>query len=98
MTDETFTLGVEEEYLIVNPETRAAVSNPSPHFFKSCKAKLGDRVTPEFLRRQIEIATGICETVADVRSEVAEMRGTIARIATEHDLNLMAASTHPFTP
>lgn len=98
MAGNDFTLGVEEEYLIVNPETRAAVSNPSPHFFKSCKAVLGERVTPEFLRCQIEIATGVCETVADVRAEVADMRGTIARIATEHDLRLMAASTHPFTP
>ena len=98
MTEQALTLGVEEEYLIVHPETRAAVSNPSPHFFKACKAAIGDRVTPEFLRCQIEIATGICQTVADVRSEVADMRGTIARIASEHDLALMAASTHPFTP
>lgn len=98
MPGQNFTLGVEEEYLIVHPETRAAVSNPSPHFFKACKAILGERVTPEFLRCQIEIATGVCETVADVRAEVADMRGMIARIAAEHDLRLMAASTHPFTP
>ncbi len=95
--DKKFTLGVEEEYLIVRPETRAAASNPSPHFFKACKAAIGDRVTPEFLRCQIEVATGVCETVADVRSEIADMRGTLARIAVDHDLALMAASTHPFT-
>lgn len=98
MTEETFTLGVEEEYLIVRPETRAAAANPSPHFFKACKAALGDRVTPEFLRCQIEIVTGVCQTVADVREQVAEMRGKLAQIANDHDLALMAASTHPFTP
>ena len=98
MSDEKYTLGVEEEYLIIRPETRAAAANPSPHFFKACKKALGERVTPEFLRCQIEIATGVCDTVADVRSQVADMRGTIARIAGEHDLALMAASTHPFTP
>lgn len=98
MIDEKYTLGVEEEYLIIRPGTRAAAANPSPHFFKACKKALGERVTPEFLRCQIEIATGVCDTVADVRSQVADMRGTLARIATEHDLALMAASTHPFTP
>ena len=92
------TLGVEEEYLLINPETRGAAANPPKGFFKTCKEKLGDRVTPEFLRCQIEIATGICETVGDARSEIAEMRGTIARVAIDHDLRLMAASTHPFTP
>jgi len=98
MITEKLTLGAEEEYLIVHPETRAAVSNPHKNFFKACKKALGDRVTPEFLRCQIEIATGVCDTVADIKSEVTEMRGVIARIAEEHDLRLMAASTHPFTP
>lgn len=98
MTDDKFTLGVEEEYLIVRPGTRAAAANPSPHFFKACKKALGERVTPEFLRCQIEIATGVCDTVSEVRSQVADMRGTLARIAGEHDLALIAASTHPFTP
>lgn len=98
MIPEKLTLGAEEEYLIVNPETRAAVSNPHKNFFKACKEKLGDRVTPEFLRCQIEIATGVCETVAEINAEVTDMRGVIARIAEDHDLRLMAASTHPFTP
>lgn len=98
MAEQKYTLGVEEEYLIVRPETRAAAANPSPHFFKACTKALGDRVTPEFLRCQIEIATGVCETVAQVHDQVADMRGTLTRIAGEHDLALIAASTHPFTP
>lgn len=98
MAKEKLTLGVEEEYLIVHPETRAAVSNPPKRFFAACKEVLGHRVTPEFLRCQIEIATGVCETVADVKTEIVEMRGVIANIAEAHDLRLMAASTHPFTP
>lgn len=98
MLTEKLTLGAEEEYLIVNPETRAAVSNPPKNFFKSCKKILGGRVTPEFLRCQIEIATGVCDNVGQVRDEIIEMRGVISRIAEEHDLRLMAASTHPFTP
>jgi len=92
------TLGVEEEYILVDPETRAAAANPPPSFMKACKEKIGPRVTPEFLRCQVEIATGICETIPQARAEIADLRGTIDAIARDHDLRLMAASTHPFTP
>ena len=91
------TLGVEEEYLLVNPETRAAAAHPPDEFFKTCKKALGDHVTPEFLQCQIEIATPICQNLADVRENLTHMRGTLSRIAKQFDLELMAASTHPFT-
>jgi len=92
------TLGVEEEYLLVNPVTRNAVISPPKKFMKACRKAIGDRVTPEFLRCQIEIATDICETVGDAREQIANLRGEIARIAESMDMRLMAASTHPFTP
>jgi len=95
---EALTIGVEEEYLLVCPDTRAAVKNPPKGFMKICQDRIGSRVTPEFLRCQIEIATGICATVAEARAEIADLRGTIADIAIDHDMRLMAASTHPFTP
>lgn len=95
---EKLTLGVEEEYLLVNPVTRNAVISPPKKFMKACQAAIGDRVTPEFLRCQIEIATDICESVADAREQIANLRGEIARIAESMDMRLMAASTHPFTP
>ncbi len=95
---EKLTLGVEEEYLLVNPVTRNAVISPPKKFMKACQAAIGNRVTPEFLRCQIEIATDICESVADAREQIANLRGEIARIAESMDMRLMAASTHPFTP
>ncbi len=95
--DQALTIGVEEEYLLVCPDTRAAVRNPPKGFMKICQDKIGPRVTPEFLRCQIEIATGICETVSQARAEIAELRGNLAQIAIDHDMRLMAASTHPFT-
>jgi carboxylate-amine ligase len=95
--EEALTLGVEEEYLLVCPETRKAVKNPPKGFMKACQDQIGERVTPEFLRCQVEIATGICKTVAQARSEIADLRGSLARIAIDHDMRLMAASTHPFT-
>ncbi len=91
------TLGVEEEYLLVDPETREAVSNPPDAFFPACKKALGSHVTPEFLRCQIEIATPVCENLKDVRHHLSHMRYTLSEIAKDHDLRLMAVSTHPFT-
>ncbi|NNC37120.1 MAG: carboxylate-amine ligase [Hyphomonadaceae bacterium] len=97
MDDQWPTLGVEEEYLIVDPETREAVSDPHKEFYKTCKKELGESVTPEFLRCQIEIATPVCQNLTDVREFLTNMRGTIAKIAKDFDYRLMAASTHPFT-
>ena len=91
------TLGVEEEYLLVEPESREAAANPPPEFFAKCKEALGESVTPEFLQCQIEIATPVCETVKEAKSHLSHMRGTLADIAKDFDLRLMAASTHPFT-
>ncbi len=65
--DIALTLGVEEEYLVVDPQSREAVANPPEEFFKTCKKALGDSVTPEFLRCQIEIDTPICQNVGDAR-------------------------------
>jgi len=92
------TLGVEEEYLLVNPVTRNAVVSPPKRFMKACQAAIGDRVTPEFLRCQVEIATDICDSVPAAQEQIANLRGEIARIAESMDMALMAASTHPFTP
>lgn len=95
---EKLTLGVEEEYLLVNPVTRNAVVSPPKKFMKACQRAIGERVTPEFLRCQIEIATDVCDNVSDAREQITNLRGEIARIAESMDMALMAASTHPFTP
>jgi len=92
------TLGVEEEYLLVNPETRAACARPPKSFFNAAKDALGDQVTHEFLQCQIEIATPICQNLADARRHLTHMRKTLAAIAIDHDMRLVAASTHPFSP
>ena len=92
------TLGVEEEYLLVNPETRAACASPPKGFFTAAKDALGDQVTHEFLQCQIEIATPICQNLADVRRHLTHMRKTLAGIAIDHGMRLVAASTHPFSP
>ena len=90
------TLGIEEEYLLVDPQTRDLVRDPSPDFIKDCKARLGERVTPEFLRCQIEIGTPVCLNIGEARHHLAALRTTVINTAKKYGMNLMAASTHPF--
>jgi glutamate---cysteine ligase / carboxylate-amine ligase len=96
MDDIKLTLGVEEEYLLIDPKT-GDTSNPPPKFFKACKEALGTSVTHEFLQCQIEIATPICQNVSDARKYLTKSRKSLSEIAATFDLRIMAASTHPFT-
>ena len=89
-----YTLGIEEEYLLVDLETLDLASAPDG-LMEDCVAELGDKVNPEFLRCQIEIGTGVCETIADAREDLAHLRRTIARIAGKHGCAPLAVSTHP---
>jgi carboxylate-amine ligase len=93
---EPSTIGVEEEYLLVDLESRDLSVDPPQAFMAACRDLLGDRVTPELLRCQIEVGTPVCATVADARKELAFYRSTICAEARRHGLGLMAASTHPF--
>lgn len=90
------TLGVEEEYLLVDPKTRNLVAEPSPDFMADCKAKLGERVTPEFLKCQVEIGTPVCADISEARHHLTALRSVIINTAEKHGMQVMAASTHPF--
>lgn len=61
------TLGIEEEYLLVDPQTRDLVADPSPDFMTECKDRLGEHVTPEFLKCQVEIGTPVCADITEAR-------------------------------
>ncbi len=90
------TIGIEEEYLLVDLASRDLCADPPEAFMAACRDLLGERVTPEFLRCQIEVGTPVCETVAEARRELARYRRTIAAEARRHGIGLVAASTHPF--
>ncbi|HEX2528828.1 MAG TPA: carboxylate-amine ligase [Geminicoccus sp.] len=91
------TIGIEEEYLLVDLETRALVPKRNAPFFAACRKELGEQVTPELFQSQIEIATGVCKTVGAARKELSQMRATIAAIAREYGMAPIACSTHPFS-
>ncbi|WP_299627011.1 carboxylate-amine ligase [uncultured Tateyamaria sp.] len=97
MTDTapSFTLGIEEEYLIVDAQTLDLVPAPEG-LMQSCVDALGEQVSPEFLQCQIEVGTGICATVADARADLAHLRRTVQAECNAHGLAPIAVSTHPF--
>ncbi len=93
----SFTMGVEEEYLLVDPRTRDLVATMPQEMLEQCeRASDGQQVKPEFLRSQIEIGTRVCRSVAEVRDALTLLRGVVIDVAAEHGLAPLAASTHPF--
>ena len=93
----SFTIGIEEEYLLVDPGTRGLAHDPPDTMFEECESRFKELVKPEFLKSQIEVATRVCETVADARGNLAWLRSTVADVAGKHGLAPIAASTHPFS-
>ncbi len=94
---EKFTIGIEEEYLIIDMGTMNLVSQMPPDLMKECTQELGSQVTKEFLQCQIEVGTKVCSSIQEVRDDLSRLRSTVARIARNHDCLVMAASTHPFS-
>ncbi|MGF1611473.1 MAG: carboxylate-amine ligase [Kiloniellales bacterium] len=95
-SEPSFTVGIEEEYLLVDRRTRDLVTDPPESLMKDCERRLAGRVSPEFLQCQIEIGTSKCDGIKTAAEELAYLRRTVAEVATEHGLALIAASTHPF--
>ncbi len=90
-----FTLGIEEEYLLVDKTTRELAADPPEALFKRCAKALPERVTHEFLRAQIEIGTPVCHSIDEARHHLGHLRNTVADIAADYGLAIIAASTHP---
>jgi carboxylate-amine ligase len=87
---------MEEEYLLVDPETRDLMIEPPPAFLKACEDELGGRVSPEFMQCQIEVGTPVCRSIAELRREIVALRDTVCSVSQAHGLAVIAASTHPF--
>jgi carboxylate-amine ligase len=97
LTEPSFTIGIEEEYLLVDRRTRDLVAEPPEDLIQKCEAGLEEgQVSPEFLRSQIEVGTRVCQTLAQAREELRHLRATVSEVAAEFGLAPIAASTHPF--
>ncbi len=93
--DPTFTIGIEEEYLLVDPETGNLAEDPPATILEQCHKRVGDQVTPEFLRSQIEVGTKVCTSISGVAEELRMLRRCIHEVVEDHGLAMIAASTHP---
>lgn len=91
-----FTVGIEEEYLLVNRATGDLENDPPPELLLECTEQGGGQISPEFLRCQIEVGTRVCRTMAEAREDLARLRSIIVTVSSRFGLAPIAASTHPF--
>ena len=92
---EGFTLGVEEEYMVLDPKTRGFRAD-GLKVLAEAKRTLGEQVQPELQLSQVEIATPVCSTLTDVRRELLHARGEVIAAASQVGVHIGAAGTHPF--
>lgn len=93
---EQLTIGVEEEYQIIDPLTRE-LQNHVQRILPQAQRELEEAVQPELKQSQIEITTPICQTLAEVRSELVRLRHELIIAAAASGSRIVAAGTHPFS-
>lgn len=91
-----FSIGLEEEYLLVDRQTGVLAVQPPPQMLAECQDISGGQVNPEFLQCQIEVATKVCGSSAEARAELKALRLAVAGVAERYGLAPIAAATHPF--
>ncbi len=96
LLDGQFTLGVEEEFQIVDGQTHELRSYISK-IMDDGKTVLRERVRAEMHQSVVEVGTGICKSIGEVRSELTEMRIELDKLARKGGMNIVAAGTHPFS-
>jgi carboxylate-amine ligase len=96
LKEPSFTIGIEEEYLLVDRATRDLVCEMPPRLFEDCERALRGQVAREFLKSQIEVETHVHPTAGAAGAELKALRRSMADLADRHGLAPIAASTHPF--
>ena len=92
----SFTLGIEEEYQTVDPETRDLRSHISTNMLAQGKIRLEERVKAEMHQSVIEVGTRVCHNIEVAREDLYDLRRNLIRLAEENGLVLVAGATHPF--
>ncbi len=91
-----FTLGIEEEFQIVDPETGELRSRVQ-EILEDGKVILAERVKSEMHQSVVEMGTDICHDIHDARAQVIDLRTKLAKLAKKNGLAIAAAGTHPFS-
>jgi glutamate---cysteine ligase / carboxylate-amine ligase len=92
----SFTLGIEEEYQTIDPETRDLRSHIATEMLAKGKLRLEERVKAEMHQSVIEVGTRVCKNIQVVQEDLFDLRRNMIRLAEEHGLVLVAGATHPF--
>ena len=90
------TIGIEEEYQIIDTESRELTSFIS-EFMEQGAILLQENVKPEFLQSQIEVGSSVCKNIKEARSEISRLRNLVSNIAAKNKCKIIAAGTHPFS-
>ena len=94
MSDD-YKFGIEEEFFLVDAETKSVAREMPAGFLEKVKSVTGGQVMGEMLQSQIEVATTPHSNIADARTELRFLRQTVSNIAAEHGLAILAVGTHP---
>ncbi|MEM8860998.1 MAG: carboxylate-amine ligase [Chloroflexota bacterium] len=89
-------LGIEEEFQIVNPQTRDLHSSIEKLIAADDVRDDKLNLKPEFMQSQVEVGSHVCRNISEIRQEVVRLRRQVIDMASDHDLAIVAASTHPF--
>jgi glutamate---cysteine ligase / carboxylate-amine ligase len=94
---EPFTVGVEEEYMLLDGETLDLVQHVETVLAATAGHELEARVNPELMQSVLEIATPVCRTPAEVEGELRKLRGYVTGLASDQAMRVGSAGTHPFS-
>src|SRR5260370_7919033 len=92
----TFSLGIEEEFAIVDPETRELRSHIH-EILEGGKVMLKEQIKPEMHQSVVELGTQICDSISCARDHVVELRSKLAQLAGNSGLKIASVGTHPFS-
>ncbi|HEY6151807.1 MAG TPA: glutamate-cysteine ligase family protein, partial [Gaiellaceae bacterium] len=90
-----YTLGVEEEYMLLDPETWDLVQHIDSVLAAAANGEHEDRIHAELMQSVLEVTTPVCRTPADVSNALAQLRGYVAEIARTEGCRFGSAGTHP---
>src|SRR2546430_7303065 len=92
----SLTIGIEEEYQIIDPQTRELRSYIT-EILEEGKLILLEQVKPELHQAMVEVGSNVCQTPAELRNEMVRLRRTIMELAAKNGLKIVSAGTHPFS-
>ena len=96
MSKPSLTIGIEEEYQTIDPETRDLRSHISAEIIGKGQTLLAERVKPEMHQSVVEVGTGICKNIQEAEADLRELRVGLIGLAKQNGLRIAASSTHPF--